>query len=292
MPVALPNYPEIGDRLWALLGIPWLATALVQSAAPSSEPRPQSLVHDDFECRSGHRLPDRAGRRLEHVGHGPSRASRADRGGSVDQPRRTDSIDRLADPMRTGHGRLELTGTCMHSDQDLAFSSSSRTSWRWWSATAWRRSSFAHSGRRAVHPPSWDRRDRALSLARPGDERADHPVATTFASARLRRAAAQRPLARRSHTWAELAWLLIGAYWIVLGIIRHPSTLARISSWATWSCSAWFRSWSRWCFDCLGPGRRTEHEATHAWTHTAAVVLLATWPVAWICLIVLGKTLR
>ena len=29
----LPNYPQIGDRLWAILGIPWLSTALVQSAA-------------------------------------------------------------------------------------------------------------------------------------------------------------------------------------------------------------------------------------------------------------------
>jgi hypothetical protein len=35
----IPNYPQIGDRLWALLGIPWVVTALVQSAAPTSEPR-------------------------------------------------------------------------------------------------------------------------------------------------------------------------------------------------------------------------------------------------------------
>jgi hypothetical protein len=33
------NYPRIGDRLWALLGMPWLLTALAQSAVPSSEPR-------------------------------------------------------------------------------------------------------------------------------------------------------------------------------------------------------------------------------------------------------------
>lgn len=35
----LAEYPRIGDRLWALLGIPWILTALVESAAPSSEPR-------------------------------------------------------------------------------------------------------------------------------------------------------------------------------------------------------------------------------------------------------------
>jgi hypothetical protein len=39
----LPSYPKIGDRLWGLLGIPWLATAVVQSAAPGSEPR-QNLL--------------------------------------------------------------------------------------------------------------------------------------------------------------------------------------------------------------------------------------------------------
>jgi hypothetical protein len=39
----LTDYPKIGDRLWALLGIPWLVTAVVQSAAPESEPRQNSL---------------------------------------------------------------------------------------------------------------------------------------------------------------------------------------------------------------------------------------------------------
>jgi hypothetical protein len=35
----LPDYPQIGDRLWALLGIPWLVTALLQSASQGSEPQ-------------------------------------------------------------------------------------------------------------------------------------------------------------------------------------------------------------------------------------------------------------
>jgi hypothetical protein len=39
----LPDYPKIGDRLWALLGIPWLVTAVVQSSDPGSEPRQNSL---------------------------------------------------------------------------------------------------------------------------------------------------------------------------------------------------------------------------------------------------------
>jgi len=39
----LPNYPKIGDRLWALLGTPWLATALIQSAAPGNTQRHNPL---------------------------------------------------------------------------------------------------------------------------------------------------------------------------------------------------------------------------------------------------------
>ena len=68
--------------------------------------------------------------------------------------------------------------------------------------------------------------DRALSLARDGDERADHAVATTFAPGRVppnrRSTARRRP---RRYTWAELAWLLIGTYWIVLGLFVIPARL-------------------------------------------------------------------
>jgi hypothetical protein len=33
------EYPKIGDRLWALLGIPWLVSALLKSAMRANEPR-------------------------------------------------------------------------------------------------------------------------------------------------------------------------------------------------------------------------------------------------------------
>ncbi len=39
----LADYPGIGDRLWAILGIPWLLSAVIQSATASSEPRQNSL---------------------------------------------------------------------------------------------------------------------------------------------------------------------------------------------------------------------------------------------------------
>ncbi len=39
----VPGYPRIGDRLWALLGIPWLAAAVLKSATPGTEPRYEPL---------------------------------------------------------------------------------------------------------------------------------------------------------------------------------------------------------------------------------------------------------
>lgn len=39
----LTDYPKIGDRLWAMLGVPWLLTAVIQSATVGSEPRQNSL---------------------------------------------------------------------------------------------------------------------------------------------------------------------------------------------------------------------------------------------------------
>jgi hypothetical protein len=38
-----PDYPKIGDRLWALLGIPWLASAVLKSATPGNGPRYEPL---------------------------------------------------------------------------------------------------------------------------------------------------------------------------------------------------------------------------------------------------------
>jgi hypothetical protein len=38
-----PAYPKIGDQLWALLGLPWLASAILKSATPGAEPRYEPL---------------------------------------------------------------------------------------------------------------------------------------------------------------------------------------------------------------------------------------------------------
>jgi hypothetical protein len=40
----LPGYPKIGDTLWTLLGIPWLITAIIQSALSGQDPRNNPLL--------------------------------------------------------------------------------------------------------------------------------------------------------------------------------------------------------------------------------------------------------
>ncbi len=39
----LPGYPKIGDWLWALLGVPWVFTAIIESVVPGEDPRHNPL---------------------------------------------------------------------------------------------------------------------------------------------------------------------------------------------------------------------------------------------------------
>jgi hypothetical protein len=39
----LPGHPRTGDLLWVLLGVPWLLTAVIQSALPGQEPSQNPL---------------------------------------------------------------------------------------------------------------------------------------------------------------------------------------------------------------------------------------------------------
>jgi hypothetical protein len=95
-----------------------------------------------------------------------------------------------------------------------------------------------------------------------------------------------------ARTWAELAWLIIGFYWIVLTVLVVPVRLQRSPLFdATWiglipvAAALVLRFLHR-------PSRRSppERDSRH-WTHHAAVGLLLTWPLAWIALILLGKSL-
>lgn len=90
-------------------------------------------------------------------------------------------------------------------------------------------------------------------------------------------------------TWAEWAWLIIGIYWITLGLFAIPTRLHE------------FRFGDALLYGLVpivvalllrlfGPRARAAQPSA-TWTHLAAVGLLATWPLAWICLIILGRRL-
>ena len=94
-------------------------------------------------------------------------------------------------------------------------------------------------------------------------------------------------------TWAELAWMIIGFYWIGLTILVVPSrtrgTLvlesAILGIFPVLAAIFLRFSGIRVRRFVAGPGAAT------AWTHHAGVWLLLTWPFAWMGLILLGKTL-
>ncbi len=103
--------------------------------------------------------------------------------------------------------------------------------------------------------------------------------------ARDPRAAASRT------TWAERAWLLIGAYWIVLGIVVIPARLHdfKLGDVVLFGLAPVVVAIG---LRLLGPTTPHGPDVVRGWTHTAAIALLLTWPLAWICLIVLGESMR
>jgi hypothetical protein len=96
----------------------------------------------------------------------------------------------------------------------------------------------------------------------------------------------QRPEPR---TWAELAWLIIGFYWIGLTVLVVPARLAHTRLFDT-ALLGVFPVVAALALRFFGRRRLELREAGPSWTHRAAVGLLWTWPVAWIALILLGKT--
>jgi hypothetical protein len=86
-------------------------------------------------------------------------------------------------------------------------------------------------------------------------------------------------------TGAELAWLMIGIYWIGLAVLVVPARLS-IRPW--FSLLPIVAALVLWLFS---PRRLRTRGAETAWTHRAAVALLATWPLAWLALILLSRTL-
>lgn len=87
-------------------------------------------------------------------------------------------------------------------------------------------------------------------------------------------------------SWAEVAWIMIGCYWIVLLAVVIPARLAVDPLLGSLPIAAALAY--RW----LAPRPRDRaDDPGPAWTHRLAVVLLASWPLAWGCLLLLSKTL-
>jgi hypothetical protein len=119
------------------------------------------------------------------------------------------------------------------------------------------------------------------------------PILLLRRDARARGHDGERPAASPdgvgSHTWAEWAWLFVGSYWIVLGLFIIP---ARLHSFRTGDVFLFglVPILAALVFRLVGPETTPARPAAD-WTHPAAVWLLATWPVAWGCLVFVGRGL-
>jgi hypothetical protein len=91
----------------------------------------------------------------------------------------------------------------------------------------------------------------------------------------------------RRQTWAESIWMFVGIYWIALGLFVIPIRLHTFGPGDAllFGLLPFVGAWISRRFAPKSHARRTEG----SWTHGAAVVLLLTWPVAWGCMIVMGR---
>ena len=93
-----------------------------------------------------------------------------------------------------------------------------------------------------------------------------------------------------SRTWAELAWLFIGIYWIILGLFVIPSRLHEFQL-ADTIFFGLVPAVVPVAFRLFVPQPTPRLGVNSRWTHLAAVCVLATWPIVWVCLILLGRML-
>jgi hypothetical protein len=89
------------------------------------------------------------------------------------------------------------------------------------------------------------------------------------------------------YTKAELAWMVIGGYWIALTMFVVPA----LSIDTPWALVGLLQVVAALGLLLVVPRRTTPEEIALAWTHKAAWVLLVSWPFAWLCLIILSRSL-
>ncbi|GAC1475032.1 MAG: hypothetical protein NVSMB9_26590 [Isosphaeraceae bacterium] len=90
-------------------------------------------------------------------------------------------------------------------------------------------------------------------------------------------------------TWAEMAWLIIGFYWIGLTILVVPARL-RGARFLDTAFLGFFPVLAALGLRMFGQRLTRPASGTDSWTHRVGVVLLVTWPFAWVALILLGKS--
>ncbi len=100
----------------------------------------------------------------------------------------------------------------------------------------------------------------------------------------------QRTASSSGRTWAETAWLLIGVYWIVMGVFILPIRLHsfRVNDTILFGLVP---LGAGLVFRLFRPRAHSRNSDQVAWTHHLAVGLLITWPAAWVCLIALAAAM-
>ena len=89
----------------------------------------------------------------------------------------------------------------------------------------------------------------------------------------------------RRYTWAETAWLMIGAYWIGLALLVVPTRIP------IHPLLGVFPVLAALLMRFFAPARKAEVATSSGWTHATGIAVLLTWPLAWIAMIALGGTL-
>jgi hypothetical protein len=95
---------------------------------------------------------------------------------------------------------------------------------------------------------------------------------------------------RGNRTGSELAWLWIGIYWIIMALLVIPTRLTQFRAIDT-ILLAVLPFASIVVARIVKPAHNETTNPEHRWTRQAAVVLIITWPLAWLCLMILGRTL-